>query len=31
MIKLEPFEGHILRYCKGYYQVEGVDFLVGLR
>ena len=31
MIQLENFEGHILLYCKGNYQVKDVDFLVGLR
>lgn len=31
MMELETFEGHILLYCKGHYQVKDVDFLIGLR
>ncbi len=31
MITLEKFEGHIVLYCKGHYNVKDVDFLVGLR
>ena len=31
MIQLENFEGHLVLYCKGWYSVKDVEFLVGLR
>lgn len=31
MITLEKFQGHLTLYCKGYYRVEGVDFITGLQ
>ena len=32
MIQLEEkFDGHIILYCKGYYNLKDVDFIVGLQ
>lgn len=27
----DKFEGHLILYCKGWYLVENIDFLTGLR
>jgi len=27
----EKFDGHIILYCKGHYNLESVDFIVGLQ
>lgn len=31
MITLDKFQGHIVLYCKGHYNLSSVDFIDGLR
>ena len=30
-VKLDPFQGHIILYCKLYYGVDGVSFIDGFK